>query len=330
MSFSLMDIIRNVASTAQQSPVGPVAAPGATVANYGQQLLDYIRSLGRNPAAGQTPQGEQSEQGATPTPAPVQTPGIANTPAVAQRPQPQRPQPEPVAPAEQAPPPNNDVANPRPVAQNQGLLDVLRERVRENVGNERMSSVNDIGIGMLNSRSPNFFSMLGAGLAAQSAGQRQRAEELRQAVDSERQAAQVANEDAYRREQTRISQQRYDQEAPLRAAQAAQANAMARYYAAGGAGAFRTPTNAGQLTPAVMARLSIQARQRAQAALQADPTLRPEDADRLYQQFLEEAIASAMFANTPPAGGAGGAGGTPTPPQQPNIPTITPAGRPAR
>lgn len=77
------------------------------------------------------------------------------------------------------------------------LLDRLRERMTANIEGGPLQRVGDLGAGMLASRSPNFFTMLGEGLKAQSEAERQRNQDLRQAAATE-------IEDLYRREQARL------------------------------------------------------------------------------------------------------------------------------
>lgn len=87
---------------------------------------------------------------------------------------------------------------PRPTGEGaqsqQALIERLRERLSANLGNEPLRSVGDIGAGMLASRSPNFFTMLGAGLQAQRTGERERLQDLTTAAKAE-------TEDQYRRDQ---------------------------------------------------------------------------------------------------------------------------------
>jgi hypothetical protein len=137
-----------------------------------------------------------------------------------------------------APPvPGTQATQERPSAPS--LMDLLRQRVERNIANEPMQRLTDLGAGMLANPNRNFFTMLGGGLRAQSEGERSRMQELRQVADAERQAAQQQAEEAYRREQNRINEERYRDQAPYRAAQAQQAAAMAEYYRQGGSGAGR-------------------------------------------------------------------------------------------
>lgn len=146
------------------------------------------------------------------------------------------------------------------------LMELLRKRVERNIANEPMQRLTDLGAGMLANPNRNFFTMLGGGLRAQSEGERSRMQELRQVADAERQAAQQQAEEAYRREQNRINEERYREQAPYRAAQAEEARARAALLArtpggpgAGGGAALRGTV----LTPAAFN--DIQSRAAAQA-----------------------------------------------------------------
>ena len=153
----------------------------------GSALLDYLRG--------------------NPSPAPTSSPGPA-APAVPVGPAAPPPSSAPGSPAAPSSPrlPVTAAAAasqemplpPRPPGEGaqsqQALMDRLRERVSANLGNEPLQSVGDIGAGMLASRSPNFFTMLGAGLQAQRTGERERLQDLTTAAKAE-------TEDQYRRDQ---------------------------------------------------------------------------------------------------------------------------------
>ena len=87
------------------------------------------------------------------------------------------------------------------------VLDMLRKRMATSMQDEQANRTADFGRALLASRSPNFFTALGEGLAAQEAGATSRMERLRQLADTERQqqeletrqAAQRADEDYRRR-----------------------------------------------------------------------------------------------------------------------------------
>lgn len=108
---------------------------------------------------------------------------------------------------------------PRQESQSSGLLDALRQRVQTQMAEEDDQRIRDIGIGMLASRSPNFFSMLGEGLKAGEEGTRSRTERLRQAAESERQQRALDVEEARRQEELRLRGEDQASAVPLRAAQ---------------------------------------------------------------------------------------------------------------
>lgn len=151
----------------------------------GSAIVDYLR--GNAPA----PTVRPTETPGIPTASPAEAPA-SNTPATSSRPSTsaaRRPA-MPLPPPEPEPPPS---ANAGATPQNT-LLERLRERISSNMANEPLASVGDIGTGMLASRSPNFFTMLGAGLQTQREGQKERSQELLNAVKAE-------TEDQYRRDQ---------------------------------------------------------------------------------------------------------------------------------
>ncbi len=115
------------------------------------------------------------------------------------------------------------------------FLDMLRQRVQTQMAEEGDQRLREIGIGMLRSRSPNFFENLGAGLAAAEEGTRDRTERLRQAAEVERQALAQRSEEEYRREQNRLQAERLAVEGPYRAALSEQALANAALARRGGA-----------------------------------------------------------------------------------------------
>jgi len=203
----------------------------------------------------------------------------------------------------------------------ESMLDMLRNRVAANMQNEGLQRASEFGAGMLASGSPNFFTMLGAGARAQREGDATRMEELRRIAEAERQARAQQAEEQFRSEQNRIQSERYEAERPLREAQAAQARAMAGFYAAGGSGA-----NRGALTERDLANLSLRAAQRAasevrdpapdsaQAALDtpAKAEERRLERERRAQAYLAEALAAA--GRTPPPGAADSAPPAPAAP----------------
>jgi hypothetical protein len=182
------------------------------------------------------------------------------------------------------------------------LMDLLRQRVERNIANEPMQRLTDLGAGMLANPNRNFFTMLGGGLRAQSEGERSRMQELRQVADAERQAAQQQAEEAYRREQNRINEERYRDQAPYRAAQAREAEARAALLArtpggtGGGGGASREAlaaqriTAAALRTAAVEAERAVEAEQRRRASDPTQRPLTPDEANAIrdvaYERFL--------------------------------------------
>ncbi len=268
-------------------------------AEQAERIFNYFRGPGSPTAPAATPgRPAPTETGAAPAPAPA-------------APAPRRPMaPAPASSSEPMPLPPEPAAAGQP----QSLLDRLRQSTAASLENPGLQSAGDIGAGMLASRSPNFFTMLGAGLQAQRAAERERTQDLRQAASTEAEARYrdatirlKEAEDAYNRDPS-------NPQNILRLAQAQQASAMGGYYGAMGAGGGR-----GQLTPAVLARLRNDARARAVSALRNNPLATPAEIDTLAEQYYQEALIAA------------GGGGTPAPaaPQQ-NIPTIDPAARPTR
>lgn len=156
----------------------------------GSALVDYLRG---NPRAAPT---------SSPSPAAPAAPAVPVGPAA---PPPSSAPGSPAAPSSPRLPVTAAAAAfqemplpPRPPGEGaqsqQALIERLRERLSANLGNEPLRSVGDIGAGMLASRSPNFFTMLGAGLQAQRTGERERLQDLTTAAKAE-------TEDQYRRDQ---------------------------------------------------------------------------------------------------------------------------------
>ena len=267
-------------------------------AEQAERIFNYFRGPGSSTAPAAAPgRPAPTETGAVPAPAPAPT-----------APAPRRPMaPAPASSSEPMPLPPEPAAAGQP----QSLLDRLRQSTAASFENPGLQSAGDIGAGMLASRSPNFFSMLGAGLQAQRTAERERTQDLRQAASTEAEARYrdatirlKEAEDAYNRDPS-------NPQNILRLAQA-------RYYSSGGMGGFGAASR-GQLTPAVLARLRNDTRARAVSALRNNPLATPAEIDALAEQYFQEALI------------AGGSGGTPAPaaPQQ-NIPTIDPAARPTR
>jgi hypothetical protein len=124
-------------------------------------------------------------------------------------------------------------------------------------------------------------------------------------------AAQQQAEEAYRREQNRINEERYRDQAPYRAAHAQQAIATANYMnrrpAEGGGGADRTALATQRLTAnalrtaAVQAEAAVNAARRARAA---DPTQRPYTPEE--ENTIRDTVYQRLLAgqNVPVPGGA--------------------------
>lgn len=214
------------------------------------------------------------------------------------------------------------------------VLDMLRKRMVREMEGEDLRNLTDIGIGMLRSSSPNFFTMLAGGLQGQREGQRSRTDQLRQLAELERQDAAQRAEEAYRREQNRLQAERLAAEAPLRSAQAEQALAYRDYLRAGGSAAGR-----GQLRQADILRIGAEARRFALQQVR-EPTpnspeavadtpekarLRQEERNRIERAYIQGQYA--LLGIEPPAAAAGAS--TANTPAVPTI-EVNPVGRPAR
>lgn len=210
------------------------------------------------------------------------------------------------------------------------VLDMLRKRMARDMEGEALQRVGEFGAGMLASGSPNFFTMLGAGARAAREGDVSRMEQLRRLADLERQDAAQRAEEARRQEEIRLREEELRVTAPLRTAQAQQAEAMARFYNQGGSGAGR-----GQLTPTALAGIYQRAQAQALRDFPDPPAGMPESEatrnERLRRraQRAEELIAGALAAaGQTPAAGAG----APAAPTAPTAPAaiIDLGGRPTR
>jgi len=250
-----------------------------------ERLFNYFRGPGSVTSAATSERPAPPGTAAAAAAAPAATPAAA-APASAVRPMAAAPAP--------APEPMPPAPEPAAAGQPQSLLDRLRQSTAASLENPGLQSAGDIGAGMLASRSPNFFTMLGAGLQAQRTGERERMQELRQAASAEAEAR-------YRDQTIRLKEEelRDPSARNLREAQA-------EYYrrrpdmAAAGAGVR------GQFTPAGLAQLRISARTRAIAALRNNIAATPADIDALAEQYFNEALI------------AGGGGGTPAPAAPPS------------
>jgi len=167
----------------------------ADLSNYLSALRNALQLGGVNPLPGALVErlynsfsgpGSVTPAAASERPAP---PGTAAAPAAA--PAAAAPasavRPMAAAPAP-APEPMPPAPEPAAAGQPQSLLDRLRQSTAASLENPGLQSAGDIGAGMLASRSPNFFTMLGAGLQAQRTGERERMQELRQAASAEAEA----------------------------------------------------------------------------------------------------------------------------------------------
>ena len=211
----------------------------------------------------------------------------------------------------------------------QSILNALRKRVLGEFEDEQARQVADLGRGLLASRSPNFFTALGEGLAAQEAGTASRMDRLRQLAETERQQRALDIEEARRQEELRLREEELRLNAPLRAAQARQAEAMANFYAQGGSRAGR-----GEVTPQIRLRAEGQALSEARTLFPDPPSTsltREADAARV-QRERQAYIASRVPALLESLGAPGQAPATPVAPAAPAVPTIevNPVGRPAR
>ena len=277
----------------------------ADLSNYLSALRNALQLGGVNPLPGALVErlynsfsgpGSVTPAAASERPAP---PGTAAAPAAAAPASAVRPMAAAPAPA---PGPMPPAPAPAAAGQPQSLLDRLRQSTAASFENPGLQSAGDIGAGMLASRSPNFFTMLGSGLQAQRTGERERMQDLRQAASTEAEARYRDQtirlkeaEDAYNRDPS-------NPQNILRLAQA-------RYYTSGGAGGAGTR---GQLTPAGLAQLRISARTRAIGALRNNIAATPADIDVLTEQYFNEALI------------AGGGGGTPAPAAPPSSVTPVP------
>jgi hypothetical protein len=111
------------------------------------------------------------------------------------------------------------LAAAQPQGQGQpSVLDMLRQRMQSQMDDESNQRLREIGIGMLRSRSPNFFAALGEGLEAADTGSRTRMDRLRQLAETERQERALDIEERRRQEEAVRDQERLRLDA-LRVAQ---------------------------------------------------------------------------------------------------------------
>jgi len=97
----------------------------------------------------------------------------------------------------------------------QGLLGALRQRIKQQVADEPSRQISDLGMGLLASRSPNFFTALGEGLQSSEQAARARQEELRRVVEQEStiadRAARLEEDRARRLQEQPLTAARIDQ-----------------------------------------------------------------------------------------------------------------------
>jgi hypothetical protein len=191
-----------------ESPVTEPMAPAVSENPPSSFQLAQLEAARRAAAA-------TASRPAAPPSAPTVTPAEASTPPAAQQP-----------------------------ATTNSFLDMLRQRVKDQVAGEDSQRIRDIGIGMLASRSPNFFTMFGEGLQSANQAERQRLEGLRQAADAERQALAQRSEEEYRRQQTEIERERRASERDPTNPRNRLYAAQARFYEAGGPGSSAGATAA--------------------------------------------------------------------------------------
>ena len=262
MSESYLDLLRRA--------LGNTAGPAGFLLNENAPFVEFLRRRLTPTARPATPTAAQPAAPTTPT-APTTPPEPARRPPVQATPTEETPETFEAMRQFQADLIARRQAGqaPEPAQQSQqqlSVLDMLRKRAARDMEGEALQRVAEFGQGMLASGSPNFFTMLGAGAQAARQGDISRTDRLRQLAEAERQDAAQRAEEAYRRDQARIQSERYAAEAPLRAAQARQADAMANFYTQGGPGAAR-----GQVTPAVRIRAEGQVLTEARALFPDPP-----------------------------------------------------------
>ena len=189
-----------------------------------------------------------------------------------------------------------------PQQQPLSVLDMLRKRMANAMENEQAQRISDLGTALLASRSPNFFTALGEGLAAQEAGSRTRMDQLRQIADLERQQRALDVEEARRQEELRIREEEQRINAPLRAAQT-------RYYLARAEAdptgvAFTRAENAARGAASAAADRAVQAEnvRRSRVVPTPLPPLTAAEAATLRDTVYRQSLIERGF--TPPAGAA--------------------------
>jgi len=218
-----------------------------------------------------------------PTRPPTITPGTASTPA------PRMPTP------------------PQPTGESEGegqqsLLDMLRNRTAKKFNNENLESLSDIGAGMLASESPNFFTMLGAGLKNARERETERARELREVAADERRA--MMDKAKFAEETSPESLTGRLREAQIRAqlAQAAASGAMANRPTLVQVGfnretmspVFVDPRNPSQPISLPAGTVSIQGSRYNSAAENTLRQTASREANRIYQEELRSRTARGL------------------------------------
>lgn len=319
--------------------LGNVPGPIGFLVSENASILDFLRGLrgspAQAPAASPTTVAPVDPASNAPIPPPPPAPpAFGGAPAA-----PQNESPEMIQALQQF---QNAYARglagnaPQQSSPNNAFLDMLRQRVKDQIAREPMTRLSDIGAGMLASGSPNFFTMLGQGLQAGQQQQRQRLDVLRQAAEVERQVAAQRAEEEYRREQMRIERERREAERDPANPRNRLYQAQIDYYGRRG----ELPQR-GELTPLALANIRRQAEADAlreipepretlldTPAARADREARRRAlADQIEARRLAAAAQALRNSESVPAGPASG-----TPPAAPAVPRITvgPGGQPAR
>ena len=188
-----------------------------------------------------------------------------------------------------------------PPQQQLSVLDMLRKRMQSQIDDESNQRLREIGIGMLRSRSPNFFTALGEGFETAETGSRARMDRLRQLAEVERQERALNVEEARRQEELRIREAAQAAEAPLRAAQT-------RYYLSRADAdptgvAFTRAENAARGAASAAANQAVQAENnRRSRAVPPLPPLTAAETATLRNTVFQQSLIERGF--TPPAGAA--------------------------
>ena len=207
------------------------------------------------------------------------------------------------------------------------VLDMLRNRMQSQIDDESNQRLREIGIGMLRSRSPNFFTALGEGFAAAEEGSRARMDRLRQLAEAERQERALDVEEARRQEELRIREAAQAAEAPLRAAQTRQALAYADF--------LGRDRGQGQITVSQRLQAERDAASRARIAHPDLPAIPPPTAaqqaelQRLREAYIARELPRLLAAAANPGQVSTAPAAAPAAPAVPTI-EVNPVGRQAR